>query len=121
MAIYNVFTVYDEKAEAFLPPFILPKVAQAERVFRDCINSTDHQFGQNPADYTLFRLGNFDDENGQFLLERSKQSLGNGVEYLQLELADTDEDLRNGQDTSIQAQRNVASLQSDSTGENSTE
>lgn len=80
--IYEVFSVHDQKADAFLPPFILPRVAQAQRVFADCVNSSDHQFGAHPADYTLFRLGQFDDSSGQFLLERSKQSLGNGVEFL---------------------------------------
>lgn len=79
--IYEVFSVHDSKADAFLPPFILPRIAQAQRVFADCINSPDHQFGAHPADYTLFRLGQFDDSQGQFLLERYKQSLGNGVEF----------------------------------------
>lgn len=82
MALYDVFSVHDVKADAYLPPFILPKEAMAIRVFSDCINSDTHQFGQHPADYTLFRLGMFDDANGQFLLERGKQSLGNGVEFL---------------------------------------
>lgn len=81
--IYDVFSVHDVKADAFLPPFILPKQSMAIRVFSDCINSPDHQFGRHPADYTLFRLGSFDDENGQFLLERTKHSLGNGVEFVQ--------------------------------------
>lgn len=79
--IYDVFSIYDDKAEAFLPPFILPKEAQALRLFSDCVNSATHQFSQNPADYTLFRLGQFDDANGQFLLERAQHSLGNGVAF----------------------------------------
>lgn len=83
--IYDVFTVYDEKAEAFLPPFILPKIAQAKRVFADCVNSDSHQFGANPADYTLFRLGSWDDSNALYLLDRAKQSLGNGVEFRKLD------------------------------------
>jgi hypothetical protein len=79
--IYYVFSVYDDKAEAFLPPFVLPKEAQALRVFSDCVNSNDHQFGQHPADYTLFRFGTWNDEDGQFLLERAQHSLGNGVAF----------------------------------------
>lgn len=81
--IYSVFSIYDSKAEAYLPPFILPKQAQAKRAFSDCVNSDSHQFGQNPADYTLFELGNFNDEDGQFLLHRANISLGNGLEYLE--------------------------------------
>lgn len=79
--IYEVFSIYDAKAEAYLPPFILPKAAQAKRAFADCINSDTHQFGANPADYTLFTLGQFDDERGQYILQRAPISLGSGVEY----------------------------------------
>ena len=81
--IYSVFSIYDSKAEAYLPPFILPKQAQAKRAFSDCVNSDTHQFGQNPADYTLFELGNFNDEDGQHLVHRANISLGNGLEYLE--------------------------------------
>lgn len=81
--IYSVFSIYDSKAEAYLPPFILIKQAQAKRAFADCVNSDSHQFGQNPADYTLFELGNFNDEDGQYLLHRANISLGNGLEYLE--------------------------------------
>jgi hypothetical protein len=79
--IHYVFSIYDDKAEAFLPPFVLPKEAQALRVFADCVNSDSHQFGQNPADYSIFRFGTWNDENGQFLLERTQHCLGNGVAF----------------------------------------
>lgn len=99
--IYHVFSIYDEKAEAFLPPFILPKEAQALRVFSDCVNSNDHQFGANPADYTLFRLGTFDDATAQFLLERTKQPLGNGVEFRKPDHPISPELEPNGKDTRL--------------------
>jgi hypothetical protein len=79
--IYSVFSIFDAKAEAYLPPFILPKKAMAERTFSDCVNSETHQFGANPQDYTLFELGTFNDENGQFLLHRAVISCGNGLEF----------------------------------------
>ena len=79
---YHVFSVHDAKAEAFLPPFILPKRAQAIRAFSDCINSPDHQFGANPADYTLFVIGEWDDHTGDYDISNLKYSLGNGVEFL---------------------------------------
>jgi hypothetical protein len=77
----KVFSIYDEKAEAYLPPFFLPTTAMATRVFADCVNSETHQFGANPHDYTLFELGQFDDERGDLLPQRAKQPLGNGVEF----------------------------------------
>lgn len=63
--IYKIFSVFDEKAKAFLPPFFLPEKAMAVRVFSDCANDVNHQFGKHPEDYTLFELGNFDGSSGQ--------------------------------------------------------
>lgn len=76
-----LFTVYDEKAEVFLPPFFVPTIGLATRAFSDCVNTPDHQFGKHPADYTLFQLGEFYDHDASFV-ETNKKSLGNGVEYV---------------------------------------
>jgi len=76
----QIFTVYDEKAMCFMPPFFVPAMGLATRTFSDCINSADHHFGKHPADYTLFKLGVFDDATGEFILE-DKKSMGNGVEF----------------------------------------
>jgi len=96
MQIQKLFTVYDEKAATFLPPFFVPTAGIAVRAFKDCINSKDHQFGKHPHDYTLFYLGEFSDDDGQFALVE-KQSLGNGVEFLDPEHTDSLGDFRNGQ------------------------
>ena len=77
-----LFTIYDEKAEVFLPPFFVPTIGLATRAFQDAINSTDgHQFSKHPQDYTLFKLGYFDDSNAE-MVSIDKQSLGNGVEFI---------------------------------------
>lgn len=117
--IYNVFSVYDEKADAFLPPFILPNANMAKRVFADCVNSDTHQFGLNPLDYTLYELGQFDDSNGQFMLQRTKQSHGNGVEFRSVDRPRSPEIGTNGQDHSEKAQH--AQLQPDPASEDSAE
>ncbi len=75
------YTVYDSKAETFMPPFFVPSKGLAIRAFEDCVNSDDHHFGKHPADYTLFSLGSFDTDAGQFV-HSEKQSIGNGVEFL---------------------------------------
>lgn len=60
----KAFSVYDMKAEAYLPPFFLPTVGMALRAFKDCAQSKDHQFGKNPEDYVLYEIGFFDDHSG---------------------------------------------------------
>lgn len=83
MALQMVFTVYDQKADAYLPPWIMPKAVMAQRVFGDCVNSKDHQFHAHPEDYTLFMLGDWNDENGEFRpLPNGKRSLGVALEYV---------------------------------------
>ncbi len=76
-----MFTVYDTKAETFMPPFFVPSKGLAIRAFEDCVNSDDHHFGKHPADYTLFYLGSFNTDTAHFSTE-TKQSVGNGVEFL---------------------------------------
>jgi hypothetical protein len=78
-----LFTVYDSKAETFMPPFFVPSKGLAIRAFEDCVNSKEHHFGQHPADYTLFALGEFDTNTAHFV-NMEKISIGNGVEFVNL-------------------------------------
>lgn len=83
--LQQLYTVYDEKAQAFLDPFFVPTHGLALRAFKDCVNSKDHQFGKHPADYTLFYLGDWDNNTAEFDIT-TRKSLGNGVEFKDLEL-----------------------------------
>ncbi len=87
-----IFTVYDEKAKAFLTPFFLPEKGMAVRVFTDCVNSDDHQFGKHPSDYTLFCLGEWIDHDG-VIDAKQKVAIGNGVEFLEPDFADDQAEL----------------------------
>lgn len=114
--LYEVFSIHDEKATAFLPPFILPNNAMAQRIFSDCINSEDHQFAKHPADYTLFRLGQFNDMDGTFILKDTKQSLGNGVEFRRMDSNPATEGRSNGKESSHEGEPPVSDGSSVLTG-----
>lgn len=75
-----IFTVYDEKSEAYLQPFFLDTIGQAQRAVTDCVNDSNHQFGRHPSDYTLFQLGEYDDSTGKITSPVPK-SLGCLVEF----------------------------------------
>ena len=77
----QLYTVYDEAAEAYLTPFFVPTLKLAIRAFTDCINSPDHQFGKHPHDYTLFYLGSYDPQTGEFDLG-GRKTVGNGVSFI---------------------------------------
>jgi hypothetical protein len=83
--IHKIFSIYDQKARAYLPPFYMHQTEMAIRVFSDCINSDNHQFAKHPADYTLFELGTFDDEHAKLDTYEAPTLLNNGIELVRAE------------------------------------
>jgi len=79
--IHLVFTVYDTKAELYLPPFYNQTKGQAVRAFQDTTNTKDHQFNRHPEDFTLFYLGTYDDCTTHMEMEKTPISLGKAIEY----------------------------------------
>lgn len=80
--IDQIFAVHDSKADAYLPPFFMHNQQMAIRTFSDCVNAADHTFNHHPDDYTLFHLGEFDNEQALLLPRSAPLSLGNGVEFI---------------------------------------
>lgn len=78
---HKLFSVFDVKAQCYLPPFCLPETAMAIRVFSDCVNSKDHQFGLHPGDYTLFALGDWDDSVAH-IVSVAASKVVNGLEVV---------------------------------------
>lgn len=62
--IHKIYAVYDSKGQSYTPPFFDHAEGRALRTFADCCNDTEHQFGKHPEDYTLFNLGEYDDNLG---------------------------------------------------------
>lgn len=79
---HEVFTVYDQKAEAYLPPFYFTTIGQALRAFADTVNDPTHAFFKHPEDYTLFHLGYYDDGNAKFDPLVTPSSMGTALEHL---------------------------------------
>ncbi len=79
--LLQVFTVFDSKAEAYLPPFYLITRGQAIRAFTDSVNDPNHQFAKHPEDYTLFLLGSFEDSSANFHLQKTAEPLGKAIEF----------------------------------------
>lgn len=79
--VKKIFTIYDEKSEAYLQPFFLDTNGQAIRAIIDCLNDPSHNFARHTSDYTLFALGEFDDQDATITV--NKTSLGNLVEFKQ--------------------------------------
>jgi len=91
----GMFVIYDSKANAYLQPWFLSKREMATRVFSDCVNDPEHNFGRHPEDYTLFEIGDFDDQDAQ-VFWNSPVALGNGLVFVKVEAADEQRDLFKG-------------------------
>lgn len=81
--ILKAFTIYDSKAEAFLPPFFCPTAAVALRDFESAINTESHAFHKYAADYTLFELADWDPSTGKFTPHATPLNLGVAITLLQ--------------------------------------
>lgn len=60
----KMFCVYDSKALIFGVPFFMPKEQMAIRAFSDLVNDPSTLVSKHPEDFSLFYVGDFDDENG---------------------------------------------------------
>lgn len=62
-----VCSVYDSKAEAWLPPMHFQSKGQAWRSFSDEVNRADSEFGKHPEDYALFVVGEWNPFIGELM------------------------------------------------------
>ncbi len=77
----KVFSVYDEKAEAYLIPIFQLTTAVAVRAFAHAANSENHDFSRFAGDYTLFEIGVWDDKSGTIEFLAAHTNLGNALSY----------------------------------------
>lgn len=80
--IVKMFAVYDAKAEAYFPPFYSQNAQSAIRDFSDKVNTPNHVWNRHPEDYTLFAVGEFDDQTCQITPLKAHSPLGKALEYV---------------------------------------
>lgn len=78
----RIFSVYDSKVEAYMTPFFMKSKGEAVRSFADAANDSSTYVSKHPGDYTLFDLGEFDEETATFNLSSTPISLGVAVEFV---------------------------------------
>lgn len=74
--IIRIFTVFDEKANAYMSPFGFGHIGEAVRSFIDAARSPDHKFYKHGHDFTLYHHGHFDDGTGLFDLFAQPKMIG---------------------------------------------
>lgn len=62
----QTYAVFDVKAQAYAQPFFAANHAVAIRNFEGAVRSGNNQLGTHPEDFSLWHLGEYDDETGTF-------------------------------------------------------
>ena len=60
----NLYSIYDKKSEIYAPPFIELTDGTAIRAVTDLLSRQDLPFSKYPEDYTLTKIGSWDEFAG---------------------------------------------------------
>lgn len=60
--IKGIYVIYDSKAESYNDPVYFPNDQVAMRAAVDLVSQGDNQIRNHPEDFTLFKVGEYDDE-----------------------------------------------------------
>ena len=70
------YAVYDRKAEMYTQPFLEIKDGTAIRAVQDIvINNKDHPFAKHPSDFSLHKVGEFDEVTGVITGQEKPQKI----------------------------------------------
>lgn len=71
----NIYALRDKKSEKFSRPFFEHNDVTATRAVRAAVNDpqTGNQYYTHPDDFTLFRIGNYNDDTGGIAPEAQPQ------------------------------------------------
>lgn len=60
----KIFSIYDAAVETYLNPFFAKTMGSAIRSFSDGVNDETTMFNKHANDYTLYQIGEFDEDSG---------------------------------------------------------
>jgi len=79
----NAYATYDTAAAVYSKPFFAQSDGQVMREFQDICVNAEHPFGQHPEDYSLHRIGSYNDQTAK-LESETPECLATGLEMVAL-------------------------------------
>ena len=79
--IHQVLAIRDSAVNAYDRPFYTPTNAAGIRAFADNVRNKESPMSQHPEDFTLWFLGTYDDETGQFLQTQPPMQIARAQDY----------------------------------------
>jgi hypothetical protein len=80
--IKKIFTIRDQKAEAYLNPTLMRTSGEFLRAIEELANDPDHQFHKHSSDYSLWCVGEYDELTGVVTPYKEHETLGKVVDYV---------------------------------------
>lgn len=77
--ILVIMAAYDKKAQAFMTPFFVNNQQLGLRAFKDAVNSPESPISRNPEDFSLHRLGTFDDSTAKMDLTHQPEPVAEAI------------------------------------------
>lgn len=77
-----MFSIFDNKADAFNTPFFMAARGQAVRAFQDLVNDGQSAISKHPEDYKLCLIGEFNVLDAEFT-PAGVVSLGFGSDFVE--------------------------------------
>lgn len=71
----NVYSIYDRASGIYDRPWVAHSDQAASRSFGDISCDAEHPIGQHPEDFTLFRVGTWDDNKGELVPQTPEKIL----------------------------------------------
>lgn len=81
---FKVYTIYDTKVEAYLPPLFMKSKGEFLRAFAEAANNAQSPIGKHPQDYVAFEVGTWNDEDAKFDIYVAPMSLGVAIEFVKV-------------------------------------
>lgn len=60
-----IYSIFDTASGIYMRPFTMASDGQVLRMFKDIACDADHDIGKHPEDYSVFRIGEYDDNTGE--------------------------------------------------------
>ena len=81
--IYKLFAIKDKALDSYSAPFSQATIEAGLRMWRDLVlfSQDDNRYKRSPEDFTLYMLGEFDDETGE-IIEAANVRLASASEVI---------------------------------------
>jgi len=79
--IYQLYAILDSKSEVYDLPMYFRTDAEACRAFGTAVHDQEHRFGKHPEDYSMWRVGSFDQTTGR-LTPRDPVNVSMGIDQV---------------------------------------